>query len=69
MHRRLVAANVAKQPGPAIEVIDLLRGLLEAWRKVAAPRRHRGPDRPTARRPRRARRVAVPVAGFAGIRA
>jgi flagellar protein FliS len=36
MHRRLVAANVAKQSQPAVEVAELLRSLLEAWRTVAA---------------------------------
>ncbi len=34
MLRRLVAGNVGKQPGPVLEVIDLLRGLLEAWRAI-----------------------------------
>jgi flagellar secretion chaperone FliS len=35
--RRLVAANMAKQAQPALEVIGLLRPLLEAWRGIAVP--------------------------------
>jgi flagellar protein FliS len=35
MLRRLVAGNLSKQPGPTIEVIELLRSLLEAWRTIA----------------------------------
>lgn len=33
---RLVASNVAKDPGPTREVIALLRELLQAWRAIAA---------------------------------
>ena len=67
MHRRLVAANLAKQPGPALEAIDLLRGLLEAWRAVTVPA---APVTPAAN-PAPAQRpmVALPVGGFAGLRA
>lgn len=67
IHRRLVAGNVAKQPGPAIEVIDLLRGLLEAWRTVAAPPAAAAPTpRPfTASLPL----ASVPVGGLTVIRA
>lgn len=35
--RRLVAGNLAKDPEPAREAIELLRELLAAWRAVAAP--------------------------------
>jgi len=41
---RLVAGNLGKQPGPALEVIDLLRGLLDAWRAISVP----PPARPVA---------------------
>ena len=43
MLNRLIAGNIAKQPGPALEVIDLLRGLLDAWRAISV-----APDRPAA---------------------
>jgi flagellar protein FliS len=46
MLRRLVAANVAKEGGPVVEVIDLLRGLLEGWREVAAQSAARPAVRP-----------------------
>lgn len=66
MHRRLVAGNMAKQPGPALEVIDLLRGLLDAWRTIAAPApAPAGTSLAAAPRPL----VALPIGGFAGIRA
>jgi len=32
---RLVAGNVAKDPGPTLEALELLRDLLPAWREVA----------------------------------
>jgi flagellar protein FliS len=79
MLRRLVAGNMAKQPGPTLEVIDLLRSLLEAWRAIAVPGAAATtstpgaqstaavpgglPGHPTAPRPM----VAVPVAGLAGL--
>ena len=63
MHRRLVAGNLAKQPGPALEVIDLLRGLLDAWRSIAAP----APTPGTLPGPRPM--VPLPMGGLAGIRA
>jgi flagellar secretion chaperone FliS len=37
MHRQLVAANIAKNPAPAREVVELLRDLLMAWRSIASP--------------------------------
>lgn len=65
IHRRLVAGNVSKTPGPALEAIELLRGLLEAWRQVAAPvtaaARVVGPG-PAPQRPA----VGLPIGGFAG---
>lgn len=78
MLRRLVAGNMAKQPGPTLEVIELLRSLLEAWRAIAvsgaATTSIPGaqstaavpgglPGNPAAPRPL----VAVPVAGIAGL--
>jgi flagellar protein FliS len=69
MHRRLVAGNVSKTPGPALEVIDLLRGLADAWRQVAAPAGAATPaaastDDPVSTAPRPL--VGLPVTGFAG---
>jgi flagellar protein FliS len=63
MHRRLVAGNLSKDPGPALEVIDLLRGLLDAWRQVAAPPAAAEAD-PVPAAPRQL--VGVPMVGFAG---
>jgi flagellar secretion chaperone FliS len=63
MLRRLVAGNLAKEPGPALEVIDLLRGLLDAWRQISAPGPASGAS--MASRPM----VPVPVGGLVGIRA
>jgi flagellar protein FliS len=65
MHRRLVAGNLAKEPGPALEVIDLLRGLLDAWRQVAGPNAVATAAPAVATRPM----VALPVGSFAGLRA
>ena len=36
VQRRLVAGNVAKEPGPTEEAVQVLRGLLEAWQELAA---------------------------------
>ena len=67
MHRRLVAGNVSKTPGPTLEAIDLLRGLLEAWRRVAAPA---GAGAPAPGRASAAAApqplVGLPIVGFAG---
>lgn len=48
---RLVAGNVAKEPGPAREALEVLGGLLEAWQEIAW--RPAGPDgrRPQGRTP------------------
>ncbi len=46
MIRRLAAGNVAKDPKPTREVIELLRDLLTAWRAVADPSQ---PSAPAAR--------------------
>jgi flagellar protein FliS len=63
MHRRLIDGNLSKQPGPALEVIDLLRSLAEAWRSIAVPA-------PVAARTPAPRPLAsMPVGAFAGIRA
>jgi flagellar secretion chaperone FliS len=69
MLRRLVAGNVAKEPGPALEVIDLLRGLLEAWRTIAVP--VPGTGMTAAHRPHTAPRTVAPVsvAGLVALRA
>jgi flagellar protein FliS len=64
--RRLVAGNMAKQAGPALEAITLLRDLLEAWRTIAAPASDVAPAAP-ARTSRPL--TAVPVSSFAAIRA
>lgn len=37
-HRRLVEANVSKDPAPAREVADLMESLLEAWETALRPR-------------------------------
>jgi flagellar protein FliS len=74
MHRRLVAGNLAKQPGPALEVIDLLRGMLEAWRTIASPAPAAAPA-PAGAPPRESRATTqrplqgLSIGGFAGIRA
>jgi flagellar secretion chaperone FliS len=69
MLRRLVAANVGKQPGPVLEVIGLLRDLLESWRQVAQP----APAASTLPGPKAVlgaqSLVAIPMGGLAGIRA
>jgi flagellar protein FliS len=64
--RRLAAGNMAKQPGPALEAITLLRDLLEAWRAIAGPVSVTAPAGPS-RAPRPM--AAVPVSSFAAIRA
>lgn len=68
MHRRLVAGNVAKEAGPTLEAIDLLRGLLDAWRQIAQPAGEAAPhpaaphpDQPPVRP-----MVGLPITGFAG---
>lgn len=33
---RLMAGNISKQPRPTEEALQVLRGLLEAWQKIAA---------------------------------
>jgi flagellar protein FliS len=63
MLQRLVAGNMAKQPGPAIEVIDLLRGLLEAWRAITAPSAPAAS--PATQRPP----TAASIGGLVGLRA
>ena len=66
MHRRLVAGNVSKTPGPTLEAIDLLRGLLDAWRLVVAPAvasaAPAGAAGTTGSRPL----VGLPIGGFVG---
>jgi flagellar protein FliS len=64
--RRLIAANLAKQPGPVLEAITLLRDLLEAWRAIAGPAAEAAPAA-TAHAPRPM--TSVPVGTFAAIRA
>ena len=64
--RRLVAGNMAKQPGPALEAITLLRGLLEAWRAIAGPATGMAPVAPA---PSSRPMTAVPVSSFAAVRA
>lgn len=34
--RRLVDGNIAKQPKPTEEALEVLRGLLEAWQRIAS---------------------------------
>ncbi len=35
--RRLVAGNIAKEPGPTEEALSILRDLLEAWKSIEEP--------------------------------
>jgi flagellar protein FliS len=68
--RRLVAGNMTKQPGPTLEVIELMRGLLEAWRAVAtpgaAPATGTTPSGAPGGAPAQRPMVGLPVAGLAG---
>jgi flagellar protein FliS len=46
--RRLVTANVKKDPAPAREVVDILRDLGTAWQEIAAQQRQAQSQRQVA---------------------
>lgn len=48
VQRRLVAGNVAKEPRPTEEALQVLRGLLEAWQEIATQPASRADDVPIA---------------------
>jgi flagellar protein FliS len=58
--RRLVSGNMSKEPHPTEEALQVLRGLLEAWRELSARPASDLVDAPAAQSPGPTR-VAAPV--------